>query len=75
MFKCVGDITKSSISLYSLASNPIQISQLDEAKKYKIAVIRDDVTHHFLINNGFVEDENIYVMDNYDSLLNLPSII
>jgi polar amino acid transport system substrate-binding protein len=71
MFKWVGHIIKSSISLYSLASNPIKISRLDEAQKYNTAVIRDDVTHHYLLNNGFVENENIYVTDSYDSLLKL----
>jgi polar amino acid transport system substrate-binding protein len=71
MFKWVGHITTSSISLYSLASNPIEIGQFDEVKNYKTAVIRDDVTHHFLLGNGFVENENIYVTDSYDSLLKL----
>jgi polar amino acid transport system substrate-binding protein len=71
IFKWVGHITKSSISLYSLASNPIEISQLDEAKKFNIAVTRDGVSHHFLLDNGFVENENIYATDNYESLLEL----
>jgi polar amino acid transport system substrate-binding protein len=42
-----------------------------EATKYNIAVIRDDVTHHFLLSKGFVEKENLYVVDNYDALLKL----
>tara|TARA_R110002167_G_C12522229_1_gene638306 strand:- start:132 stop:923 length:792 start_codon:yes stop_codon:yes gene_type:complete len=71
MFKWVGHIIKSSISFYSLANNPLKISRLSDAEKYNTAVIRDDVTHHYLLNNGFVENENIYVMDSYDSLLKL----
>ena len=74
MFQWIGHITKSSISLYSLASNPLVINKLDDAKQYSTAVIRDDVTHHFLLNNGFVENENMYVVNNYDSLLKLLDI-
>ncbi|WP_420839704.1 hypothetical protein [Colwellia maritima] len=57
--------------MYSLASKQILITNLNDAKKYKTAVIRDDVTHHFLLSKGFIENENLYVMDNYDSLLKL----
>jgi len=71
MFRWVGHIVKSSISLYSLANNPLEISQLDDAKKYNVAVVRDDVTHHYLLNKGFVENKNFYVTDSYDSLLKL----
>ncbi|MBL4630728.1 MAG: transporter substrate-binding domain-containing protein [Paraglaciecola sp.] len=70
-FRWVGHITKSSSSFYSMASNPIKISQLNEAKKYNTAVIKDDVTHQFLLNKGFVENDNLYVMDSYDSILKL----
>ncbi|MCI2283175.1 hypothetical protein L3081_06945 [Colwellia sp. MSW7] len=71
LFEWVGHIISSTISLYSLASKQILITNLNDAKKYKTAVIRDDVTHHFLLSKGFIENENLYVMDNYDSLLKL----
>lgn len=69
LFQWVGHITTSSISLYALKKNGITISSLNDAKKYKIAVIKDDVTHHFLLSKGFVDNENLYVMSNYDALL------
>jgi len=74
LFKWVGHITTSTISFYALTRNQITITDLEDAKKYKIAVIKDDVTHHFLISNGFVEGENFYVMNNYDALLQLLEI-
>jgi polar amino acid transport system substrate-binding protein len=74
LFEWVGHIISSTISLYSLASKQISINNLNDAKKYKTAVIRDDVTHHFLLSKGFIENENLYVMDNYDSLLKLLEI-
>lgn len=74
LFEWIGHIISSTISLYSLASKQILITSLNDAKKYKTAVIRDDVTHHFLLSKGFIENENLYVMDNYDSLLKLLEI-
>lgn len=74
LFQWVGHITNSTISLYALSKNPIIIDNLSQAKRYKIAVIKDDVTHHFLISKGFIENKNLYVMNNYDSLLKLLEI-
>jgi polar amino acid transport system substrate-binding protein len=71
LFNWVGRIMMSTVSMYSLTSSNINISTLYDAKKYKTAVIRDDVTHHFLLSRGFIENKNLYVMDNYDSLLQL----
>lgn len=71
LFNWVGHIVNTETSLYSLASKEFSISSIDDAKKYKIAVIREDVTHHFLLSKGFIEGDNLYVMDNYDALLEL----
>ncbi|PKI17860.1 substrate-binding periplasmic protein [Colwellia sp. 12G3] len=71
LFKWVGHIASSTISLYSLKNSQIVIPTIQAAKKYNIAVIRDDVTHHFLLAKGFVENENLYVVNNYDALLKL----
>jgi len=71
MFQWIGHITTSTISFYTLKGKPLNISNLNDAKKYKTAVIEDDVTHHFLLSKGFVEGENLYVMRNYDALLKL----
>jgi polar amino acid transport system substrate-binding protein len=71
LFKWVGHIASSTISLYSLNNSQITISAIEEAKKYNIAVIRDDVTHHFLLSKKFIENQNLYVVDNYDALLKL----
>ena len=74
LFQWLGHIGTSTISLYGLKSSPISISNLNDAKKYKIAVIKDDVTHHFLLSKGFVENENLYVMANNKGLLKLLEI-
>jgi len=71
LFKWVGHIISSTVSLYSMKNRKIHISNIEEAKKYNIAVIRDDVTHHFFLGKGFVENENLYVANKYDALLKL----
>jgi polar amino acid transport system substrate-binding protein len=71
LFKWVGHIASSTTSFYSLRNSQIIISTIEEAKKYNIAVIRDDVAHHFLLSKKFIENQNLYVVDNYDSLLKL----
>lgn len=60
---------KSTTSFYSLASRNLNLSNIEEAKKFTIAVIRDDITHQFLLRKGFKENKNLYISDTYDSLL------
>ena len=71
LFQWVGHLSDSTISLYTLSHRSITIDNLAQAKNYKVAVIKDDVTHHFMLSRGFEENINLYVMNNYDALLNL----
>lgn len=71
LFKWIGQIASTSTSFYTLAESKIEITSIDAAKAYKTAVLRDDVTHHILRSKGFVENQNMYVMDNYDALLSI----
>ena len=74
LFQWIGHITTSSTSLYSLNRNSLVISDLSQAENYKIAVIKDDVAHHFLLSKGFIENKNLYVMDNNDAILKILEI-
>ncbi|PCI59415.1 MAG: hypothetical protein COB35_11245 [Gammaproteobacteria bacterium] len=71
LFKWVGHIASSTVSMYAIKNSQIVIHSIEEAKRYHIAVIRDDVTHQFLLTKGFVENKNLYVVNNYDALLKL----
>ena len=71
-FRWIGKISYSLTSIYSLAErNDIVINTLEDAKKYTIAVTKDDITHHFLLKNGFVEGKQLYVIENVYGMLNL----
>lgn len=74
LFKWVGHIASSTVSLYSLKNSQIVIANIETAKKYNSAVIRDDVTHQFLLTKGFIENENLYVVNDYDALLKLLNL-
>lgn len=71
LFSWIGHIASSSVSLYSLKNSKITINNIEQAKAYNIAVIRDDFSHHFLLSKGFTENTNLYVVDNYHALLKL----
>ncbi|WP_448212647.1 substrate-binding periplasmic protein [Colwellia sp. MEBiC06753] len=71
LFTWVNTIAERNASFIGLAENNYQINSIEDAKKYNVAVIRDDVTHQYLIEQGFVEGINLYVVNNTHSLLKL----
>lgn len=73
-FQWIGEIASVSSSFYSLANRDIQLTSLEDAKKYLVAVIKDDVTHHFLRAKGFEENKHLYIHSHYETLLALLEI-
>tara|TARA_R110000737_G_scaffold48658_9_gene69170 strand:- start:2947 stop:3819 length:873 start_codon:yes stop_codon:yes gene_type:complete len=72
LFKWVGPISHvSNTALWALKGRDIQVSSLNDAKKYTIAVNRDDIAHTGLMERGFNEGEHLYVLDDTKSLVNL----
>jgi len=72
LFQWVGVITTTNTHFIGLKENKyIKINSLEDAKEYQIAAIRDDFTHSFLLNAGFVEHKNLYVVNNTHTLLKL----
>jgi len=47
--------------LFKLRNSPLKITTIDDAKKYRIGVIREDIGHLQLLSLGFAEAENLYV--------------
>ena len=52
-FKWVGPICKMSSYFYCSELNPIRLNQLSEARKYNIAVYKDDFLEQYLAGLGF----------------------
>jgi len=71
LFQWTGELIHSTTSFYSLSAKNITLGAFEDAIELNVAVIKDDVTHHFLLTKGFVEGENLYVLENYDALLSM----
>jgi len=70
-FIWVNTIAKREASFVGLKAQNLKVESFQDAKQFKTAVIRDDVTHQYLLNEGFEEGKNLYVLDNTHSLLKL----
>ncbi|MBA6287341.1 ABC transporter substrate-binding protein [Colwellia sp. MB3u-4] len=72
LFKWVGPIYYvNNTAMWALKTRTIQVENLNDVKKYTVAVSRDDMTHIGLIERGFKENEHLYVLDNTKSLVKL----
>lgn len=70
LFHWVGALSYNITGIYALKNRTdIQLSSLDQARNYTIAVTRDDITHHYLLQHGFKEGKELYVLDTVDSML------
>ncbi len=67
LFRWVGPIITSQSYLYKLAGNEsVKVKTLEDAKRYRIAVVRDDVRYSYLIDNGFESGSNLTVLRKYE---------
>lgn len=72
MFKWVGPISNvNNTAMWARKGRHIKISNLNDAKKYTIAVNRNDFTHIGLMERGFNEGNNLYVLNDTKSLISL----
>lgn len=72
LFHWIGAISYNQTSFYSLKSrSDIKLKTLADAKKYVTAVTRDDITHHYLVKNGFNEGKELYLLENVSMMLNM----
>lgn len=56
LFKWVGPIFTVRNVLLGLAGGPVSISTLEDARRYRIGVINDDVLEAFLLERGFARE-------------------
>ena len=71
-FKWVAPIAKTTTYFIGLTKNKsIKLNTLADAKNYVTAVIKNDITHQFLVFKGFKEFEHFFVVNSTDSLLKL----
>jgi len=67
-FVWIGELENFDSAIYALKSRHIKINTLNDAKRYKTAVLRDNFSHHYLLERGFSELKNLLLIDNFDKI-------
>lgn len=57
--------------LYTLDSKTISLDNLEQAKKFRIAVLKDNYSHQYLASQGFEEGKNLLLIDSFDNIFNI----
>lgn len=70
-FVWIGQINSMGTAFYRSVNQDFTINSLEDVKAYRVAAIKDDVSHHFLLSKGFEVDKNLYVLHTYESLMDL----
>lgn len=65
-FKWVGRIAPSDYFLFSLRGNKLSLVTLDEAKKYQIGTVNEDVGEQYLLARGFMKGANLQSSAKYE---------
>ncbi|KAF7781912.1 hypothetical protein PRUB_b1283 [Pseudoalteromonas rubra] len=71
LFNWVFPIGAFTTSFYALKTANISIDSLDQARQYKIAVIRDNFSHQYLKSQGFVEGQQLLLIQSFDRVFQL----
>lgn len=66
LFKWVGVVAPTSYYLFSLSGKNVKLDHLDEAKKYQIGTVNEDVGEQFLVSKGFVKGQNLQSSVKYE---------
>ncbi|WP_181898333.1 substrate-binding periplasmic protein [Alteromonas aestuariivivens] len=72
LFRWVGEVYRQQDYLWCLnANNNIRIESLDDAKRYLIAVPRNDNQYQFLTKNGFTSPNNLYLVTDWEQAIGM----
>jgi polar amino acid transport system substrate-binding protein len=66
LFKWVGTIAPSRWYLYSLATHPLTLHNLDDARVYQIATVNEDVGEQYLIGKDFAVGRQLQSSNRYE---------
>ena len=72
-FSWVAELESFDSAIYALKSRNIRLNTLNDAKNYKTAVLRDNFSHHYLLERGFSETKNLLIIDSLDKIDKLIS--
>ncbi|MDQ9093245.1 MULTISPECIES: substrate-binding periplasmic protein [Pseudoalteromonas] len=70
-FVWIAKLAELDAYLYALNSKNIAITSLEQAKQYRIAVLKDNYSHHYLLSQGFEEGKNLMLMSSFDNIFQI----
>ncbi|TVT51062.1 MAG: transporter substrate-binding domain-containing protein [Denitromonas halophila] len=65
LFKWVAQVAPSAWFLYSYRGREVPLKTLEDAKRYRIATVYQDVSEQFLLGNGFDREHSIQSSNRY----------
>lgn len=71
MFNWVFPVGQFTSSFYALKSRNLKLSVLEDALKYRTAVIRNNFSHQYLKEHGFNEQEQLVVISSFSKVLEI----
>ena len=69
LFHWIKVVAEIGNSFISLTDNALSLHHLDDAKKHVVGVVRDGYAHELLVAEGFVQDNNLYVVASLEQQL------
>lgn len=66
LFKWVGIIAPTRWFLFSLPGTHFDLNSLEDARRYQIATVKEDVGEQYLIDNGFAIGRNLQSSNRYE---------
>lgn len=74
-FKWVAPLVSTNDYFIALSErDDINVKSIEDVKNYKVAVLKEDRTYYALLRQGFVENKNLYVINNSNSMLKLLTL-
>ncbi|MCF7518040.1 MULTISPECIES: ABC transporter substrate-binding protein [Pseudoalteromonas] len=67
-FSWIAKLGNFTASFYSFKSQQVQIENLEQAKKYRIAVLKDNYSHVYLSEHGFNEQNQLILLDSFENI-------
>ena len=67
----IAELAKLNAYFYALNSKDIKLADIEQAKQYRIAVLKDNYSHHYLVAQGFEVGKNLLLMDSFDNIFHI----
>lgn len=64
----IAELSGLDAYFYALKSKNIKVDSLEQAKNYRIAVLKDNYSHQYLVSKGFEEGKNLLLINSFDNI-------